>query len=75
MKARFNKNQTSIVAVIAAIAILLTLSPLRLNTAANLVSAGGNHHGDDGDGNSASQIILQIQQSIQNSQVVSNDDR
>ena len=71
-----NKKQTSIIAVFSALAIVMTLSPVGLNYNINIAFAGGNdhNHDDDDDGNSASQIINQVQRSIQNSQVVSGDD-
>ena len=73
-----NKKQTSIIAVFSALAIVMTLSPVGLNYNFNIAFAGGNDHNhdddDDDDGNSASQIIDQVQRSIQNSQVVSSDD-
>ncbi len=69
-----NKKQTSIIAVFSALAIVMTLSPVGLNYNINIAFAGGNDHHDDDDGNSASQIIDQVQRSIQNSQVVSGDD-
>jgi hypothetical protein len=68
-----NKKQTSILAVFSALAIVMTLSPVGLNYNINIAFAGGNDHDDD-DGNSASQIIDQVQRSIQNGQVVSGDD-
>ncbi len=72
-----NKKQISVLAVITAIAIAMTVSPMGLNFNSNIAFAGGNHHhddNDDNDGNSASQIIAQVQRSIQNSQVVSGGD-
>jgi hypothetical protein len=69
-----NKKQISILAVITAIAIAMTVSPIGLNYNTNMAFAGGSHHDDDDDGNSASQIIAQVQRSIQNSQVVSGGD-
>ena len=69
-----DKIHTTILAVISALAIVMTLSPLGLNSNTNMAFAGGNHHDDDDDGNSASQIIAQVQHSLQNSQVVSGDD-
>ena len=69
-----DKKHTTILAVISALAIVMTLSPLRLNSNTNMAFAGGNHHDDDDAGNSASQIIGQVQHSLQNSQVVSGDD-
>ena len=72
---RINKKQISILAVISAIAIAMTVSPIGLNYNTNIAFAEGNHHDDDNDdGNSASQIIAQVQRSIQNSQVVSGGD-
>ena len=69
-----DKIHTTILAVISALAIVMTLSPLGLNSNTNMAFAGGNHHDDDDAGNSASQIIAQVQHSLQNSQVVSGDD-
>ncbi len=71
-----NKKQISILAVVTAIAIVMTLSPIGMNFSNNIAFAGGKDHDkdDDGDGNSASQIITQVQRSIQNSQVVSGGD-
>lgn len=73
-----NKKQISILALITAIAVAMTVSPIGLNYDTNIAFAGGNHHDDDDDddddGNSASQIIAQVQRSIQNSQVVSGGD-
>ena len=73
-----NKKQISILAVITAIAIAMTVSPIGLNYNTNIAFAGGSDHDDDNDddndGNSASQIIAQVQRSIQNSQVVSGGD-
>ena len=70
-----DKKQVTILAVISALAIVMTLSPLGLNSNTNMAFAGGNHDDDDDDtGNSASQIIAQVQRSLQNSQVVSGDD-
>ena len=72
---RINKKLISILAVISAIAIAMTTSPIGLNYNTNIAFAEGNHHDDDNDdGNSASQIIAQVQRSIQNSQVVSGGD-
>ncbi|HKR73403.1 MAG TPA: hypothetical protein VJR94_04755 [Candidatus Nitrosocosmicus sp.] len=68
-----NKKQISIVSVITVLTIAMTLSPLGSNYNINTVFAGGNDHDDD-DGNRASQIIAQVQRSIQNSQVVSGGD-
>jgi hypothetical protein len=68
-----NIKKFSILAVVTTLAIAMTLSPLGLNTNTNIAFAGGDDHDDD-DGNSASQIIAQVQSSIQNSQVVSGDD-
>ena len=71
-----NKKQISIVSVITVLTIAMTLSPLGSNYNINTVFAGGNDHDDDDDddGNRASQIIAQVQRSIQNSQVVSGGD-
>jgi hypothetical protein len=71
-----NKKQISILAVITAMAIVMTVSPVGMNFSNNFAFAGGKHHDndDDNDGNSASQIIAQVQHSIQNSQVVSGGD-
>jgi hypothetical protein len=69
-----HKIHTTILAVISALAIVMTLSPLGLNSNTNMAFAGGNHHDDADAGNSASQIIAQVQHSLQNSQVVSGDD-
>ena len=69
-----DKKHTTILAVFSALAIVMTLSPLGLNSNTNMAFAGGNHHDDDDAGNSASQIIAQVQHSLQNSQVVSGDD-
>lgn len=49
----------------------MTTSPLGFNIDTNMVFARGD---DDDGGNSASQIIAQIQRSIQSSQVVSGVD-
>jgi len=67
-----NKKLTTILAVFSALTIIMTLSPLGLNSNTNIAFAGGNNHDDAG--NSASQIIAQVQHSLQNSQVVSGDD-
>ena len=69
-----NKKKISILSVIAILAIVMALSPIGLNYNINIVFAGGNDHDDDDDGNHASQIIAQVQRSIQNSQVVSGGD-
>ncbi|HKO65029.1 MAG TPA: hypothetical protein VJU13_07485 [Candidatus Nitrosocosmicus sp.] len=72
-----DKKHTTILAVISALAIVMTLSPLGSNFNSNVAFAGGNHHDDDDEddaGNSASQIIAQVQRSLQNSQVVSGGD-
>ena len=70
-----NKKQISILAVVTAMAIVMTVSPVGMNFSNNFAFAGGKHHdNDDDDGNSASQIIAQVQRSIQNSQVVSGGD-
>ena len=72
-----NKKQISILAVVTAMAIVMTVSPVGMNFSNNFAFAGGKHHDnddDDDDGNSASQIIAQVQRSIQNSQVVSGGD-
>jgi preprotein translocase subunit SecF len=74
-----NKKQVSILAVVTAIAIVMTVSPIGMNFSNNVAFAGGKDHDnndddDDNDGNSASQIIAQVQRSIQNSQVVSGGD-
>ena len=66
-----NKKQISITALIAVFTIAMTASPLGFNLD-NLAFAGGDK--DDDGGNSASQIIAQVQESIQNSQVVSGGD-
>lgn len=68
-----NKKQISILGVIVALAIAMTLSPFAINYNIQMAFAGGDDHDDD-DGNSASQIIAQVQRSIQNSQVISGDD-
>ena len=53
----------------------MTVSAVGMSHSNNTAFAGGkHHHDDDNDGNSASQIIAQIQRSIQNSQVVSGGD-
>ena len=52
-------------------AIVMTVSPVGMNFSNNMAFAGGKDHDNDDDGNSASQIIAQVQRSIQNSQVVS----
>jgi hypothetical protein len=71
-----NKKQVSILAAVVTLAIAMTLSPLGINYNTQMAFAGGHHHDDDDDddGNSVSQIIAQVQRSIQNSQVVSGDD-
>ena len=71
-----NKKQISILAVVTAMAIVMTVSPVGMNFSNNIAFAGGKDHNnnDDDDGNSASQIIAQVQRSIQNSQVVSGGD-
>ena len=61
-------------AVVTAMAVVMTVSPVGMIFSNNIAFAGGNHHDNDDDGNSASQIIAQVQRSIQNSQVVSGDD-
>ncbi|WP_415311384.1 hypothetical protein [Candidatus Nitrosocosmicus sp. FF01] len=68
-----NKKQISIISIITVLTIAMTLSPLGSGYNFNTVFAGGNDHDDD-DGNRASQIIAQVQRSIQNSQVVSGGD-
>jgi hypothetical protein len=73
-----NNKQIAIISVITVLTIAMTLSPLGSNyNNINTVFAGGNDHDDDDDeddGNRASQIIAQVQRSIQNSQVVSGGD-
>jgi hypothetical protein len=66
-----NKKQISTISIITVLTIAMTLSPLGSGYNFNTVFAGGN---DDDDGNRASQIIAQVQRSIQNSQVVSGGD-
>jgi hypothetical protein len=68
-----NKKQISTISIITVLTIAMTLSPLGSGYNFNTVFAGGNDHDDD-DGNRASQIIAQVQRSIQNSQVVSGGD-
>jgi hypothetical protein len=68
-----NKKQISTISMITVLTIAMTLSPLGSGYNFNTVFAGGNDHYDD-DGNRASQIIAQVQRSIQNSQVVSGGD-
>jgi hypothetical protein len=68
-----NIKKFSILAVVATLTIAMTLSPMGINHNTNMAFAGGDEHDDDG-GNSASQIIAQVQSSVQNSQVVSGDD-
>ena len=67
-----NKKQISTLSIITVLTIAMTLSPLGSGYNFNTVFAGGND--DDDDGNRASQIIAQVQRSIQNSQVVSGGD-
>ncbi|MGD9672766.1 MAG: hypothetical protein AB7U98_04715 [Candidatus Nitrosocosmicus sp.] len=67
-----NKKQISTISIITVLTIAMTLSPLGSGYNFNTVFAGGND--DDDDGNRASQIIAQVQRSIQNSQVVSGGD-
>ena len=67
-----NKKQISTISIITVLTIAMTLSPLGSGYNFNTVFAGGNDHDDDG--NRASQIIAQVQRSIQNSQVVSGGD-
>ena len=57
-------------------AVVMTVSPVGMIFSNNIAFAGGKGHDndDDDDGNSASQIIAQVQRSIQNSQVVSGGD-
>ena len=71
-----DKKQKTFLALFSAIAIIMTLSPLGTYSNINIAFAGGNHHDDDneGEGNSAAQIISQVQHSLQNSQAVSGDD-
>ena len=69
-----NKKQISIISVITVLTIAMTLSSLGSTHNINTVFAGGNDHHHDDDGNRASQIIAQVQRSIQNSQVVSGGD-
>ena len=71
-----NKKQISILAVVTAMAVVMTVSPFGMIFSNNIAFAGGKDHDndDDDDGNSASQIIAQVQRSIQNSQVVSGGD-
>ena len=52
----------------------MILSPMGLKYNINMVFAWGNDHDNDDDGNRTSQIIAQVQRSIQNSQVVSGGD-
>ena len=62
-------------AVVTAMAVVMTVSPVGMIFSNNIAFAGGkDHDNDDDDGNSASQIIAQVQHSIQNSQVVSGGD-
>ena len=68
-----NIKKFSILAVVTTLTIAMTLSPMGINHNTNMAFAGGNDHDDD-DGNSATQIIAQVQSSIQNSEVVSGDD-
>jgi hypothetical protein len=76
-----NKKQTSVIAVITALVIVMAISPIVLN-ANNQAFAGGNnhhhkhhhhhhHHSSSGKHNSASQGITQAQSNRQNSQCVS----
>ena len=44
-----NKKQISILAVITAIAIAMTVSPIGLNYNTNIAFAGGSDHDDDND--------------------------
>jgi len=71
-----NKKQISILAVVTGMAVVMTVSPVGMIFSNNIAFAGGKDHDndDDDDGNSASQIIAQVQRSIQNSQVVSGGD-
>ena len=73
-----NKKQISILAVVTAMAVVMTVSPVGMIFSNNIAFAGGKDHDhdndNDDDGNSASQIIAQVQRSIQNSQVVSGGD-
>ncbi len=55
-------------------AVVMTVSPVGMIFSNNIAFAGGKDHDNDDDGNSASQIIAQVQRSIQNSQVVSGGD-
>ena len=61
-------------AVVTAMAVVMTVSPVGMIFSNNIAFAGGKDHDNDDDGNSASQIIAQVQRSIQNSQVVSGGD-
>src|SRR5690349_11460703 len=75
----FDKNQATLLVLFYALAVIMTMSPLGTYPNSNFAFAGGNHQDDNddddrGDGNSASQIISQVQRSIQDSQVVSGDD-
>jgi hypothetical protein len=75
----FDKNQATLLVLFSALAVIMTMSPLGTYPNSNFAFAGGNHQDDNddddrGDGNSASQIISQVQRSIQDSQVVSGDD-
>lgn len=70
-----NKKQGSIAVAIIAVALVMAISPIGLNTGNNLAFAGGHHHHHHhNNGNSASQSISQSQKSSQNSQVVSGGD-
>ena len=55
-------------------AIAITLSPMGLKDNISIVFAEGNDHGDEYDRIHESQIIVQVQRSIQNSQVVAGGD-
>ncbi|MDN5847916.1 MAG: hypothetical protein L0H53_16775 [Candidatus Nitrosocosmicus sp.] len=66
-----NTNKTKLLlSSTIVIAFALIIAPLSLS---NDVFAGGDHHDYD-DGNFAQQIISQVQESTQNSQVVSGGD-
>ncbi len=71
------KNQVFILSFVFAFLATMVTSLLGDQVSYNLAFAGGNDHDDDDDdddGNIASQIISQVQRSIQNSQVVSGGD-
>lgn len=67
------RNQIFILSFVFAFLATMVTSALGIQGNYDLAFAGGNDHDDD-DSNIASQIIAQVQRSVQNSQVVSGGD-